>query len=613
MRLVARRAIVLALLWSAATTGPTAPGAEASPRPATVPTSDTIAPPSTDLGTSGASSAVPCAEATDTSEAVLAYSDSVEAEVGGTVTIDVALTLDLTATSRSLGVQGTSERVTVPCSLAAQLFADDGSTVRPSGSQFGTLSAGSVVRFRWTVTVPGANGTDIGISLGPSTGDGPEVFLDVAVQMVSASTATSVPVTLPSPGTGPANTTTVPSPSMSLPATGSGDDPEEESGEGQSAEPGAGSGGEPGGAAPDAVAPGATEPPVADTAGAIVNRAATEALAQCQQHVSDILDATIVYEPASTMTVGTTGSVKAVITLDPTATPELVFGSSAASVTAEPVQLPCKVEARVDALASDFEISPTTFEARELTIARNATWVWNVKPLRLGETTLTLVIRGKLSDGEVTNATPIRKTITVTALPGSQDSNGLPLFPIVAFLGLTGTAGVTGWTWRRRRSQHLGGPLPPPATPLLPGAPSLFVSYSRRDSEITKWLVADLEQAGYGVWRDTDDIRGGEKWRRSIVEGLRGSRVVVVLVSPHSVASANVERELSLAQDAGTQIIPVLIAPAAIPDAFQYLLAGVQMPDTTHMTRGQRAALVLNELAAILPPPPPPPPPPPLR
>ena len=44
--------------------------------------------------------------------------------------------------------------------------------------------------------------------------------------------------------------------------------------------------------------------------------------------------------------------------------------------------------------------------------------------------------------------------------------------------------------------------------------PTLFISYSRKDSELAHRLADDLRTAGYSVWVDVGGLRGGQKWLR---------------------------------------------------------------------------------------------------
>jgi TIR domain len=104
----------------------------------------------------------------------------------------------------------------------------------------------------------------------------------------------------------------------------------------------------------------------------------------------------------------------------------------------------------------------------------------------------------------------------------------------------------------------------------------LFVSYSRGDRAYVTGLVDELERRGHQVWVDTDDIRGSEPWRRSIAEGIVGAEAVVLVVSPASMASENVEREVTVAAENDRRIVPAVLRPAPLPPGLQYVLAGVQ-------------------------------------
>jgi hypothetical protein len=58
--------------------------------------------------------------------------------------------------------------------------------------------------------------------------------------------------------------------------------------------------------------------------------------------------------------------------------------------------------------------------------------------------------------------------------------------------------------------------------------------------------------------------------------GIANADRVLLLVSPHSMQSQNVAREISVADDHGKPILPIVIESSEIPAGFQYLLSGVQ-------------------------------------
>ena len=103
-----------------------------------------------------------------------------------------------------------------------------------------------------------------------------------------------------------------------------------------------------------------------------------------------------------------------------------------------------------------------------------------------------------------------------------------------------------------------------------------FLSYSRQDAVFVMGVAEALERRGIDVWLDTDDIRGSEPWRRSIVDAITSADAVVLVVSWASMASKNVEREITVAAEVHRRIVPVVIEAAPLPAGLQYELAGVQ-------------------------------------
>ena len=104
----------------------------------------------------------------------------------------------------------------------------------------------------------------------------------------------------------------------------------------------------------------------------------------------------------------------------------------------------------------------------------------------------------------------------------------------------------------------------------------VFLSYSRRDAEQVRRLFSKLEQAGVDVWLDRDDIRGGDQWRRQIVAAVDDCGAFIIVLSPNSVRSDNVRKELDLAESAHKRILPVEIVPVEIPPEMRYQLVGLQ-------------------------------------
>src|ERR1035437_1872708 len=106
--------------------------------------------------------------------------------------------------------------------------------------------------------------------------------------------------------------------------------------------------------------------------------------------------------------------------------------------------------------------------------------------------------------------------------------------------------------------------------------PDIFISYSRKDSAQAEQLAEQLTSAGLSCWIDKSGIVGGEKWATEIVEGIRACTTFIILLSPNSIGSENVLRELSLASEKRKRVLPVDLEPTVLPASFEYPLAGLQ-------------------------------------
>ncbi len=104
----------------------------------------------------------------------------------------------------------------------------------------------------------------------------------------------------------------------------------------------------------------------------------------------------------------------------------------------------------------------------------------------------------------------------------------------------------------------------------------IFLSYSRKDAAHADDLTARLRDKGLDVWIDRQGIEGAERWATEIVEGIRACSTFMVLLSPNSIESEHVLKELSLASEKRKRLLPVDLAPTELPSSFEYALAGLQ-------------------------------------
>ncbi|HEY8885425.1 MAG TPA: TIR domain-containing protein, partial [Chloroflexota bacterium] len=109
--------------------------------------------------------------------------------------------------------------------------------------------------------------------------------------------------------------------------------------------------------------------------------------------------------------------------------------------------------------------------------------------------------------------------------------------------------------------------------------PYVFLSYASADRERALHIADLLEARGVSVWIDRKNIAGGTSWTAEIVEGIKGSAALVVLVSGPAMASPNVQQEVQLAWEHRRPLLPLRLDSTPLPSTVEYVLAGRQWID----------------------------------
>ena len=120
----------------------------------------------------------------------------------------------------------------------------------------------------------------------------------------------------------------------------------------------------------------------------------------------------------------------------------------------------------------------------------------------------------------------------------------------------------------------------------------VFISYAREDQAYARELAADLRTHGLGVWMD-DRIDFGDRWWQTIVQAVRASAAVIVVMTPAAEQSEWVEREILLAQREKKPIFPLLLRGQGFPLLITVQYANVtqgQMPPDSFYERLARVA-----------------------
>jgi hypothetical protein len=93
----------------------------------------------------------------------------------------------------------------------------------------------------------------------------------------------------------------------------------------------------------------------------------------------------------------------------------------------------------------------------------------------------------------------------------------------------------------------------------------VFICYSRRDENFVIKLATNLKRLGVPVWLDQWDIPIGANWNRTIQTALNECSRLLLVLSPSSVESDDVECEWLSALDMKKVVIPILYQPCNMP------------------------------------------------
>jgi len=101
------------------------------------------------------------------------------------------------------------------------------------------------------------------------------------------------------------------------------------------------------------------------------------------------------------------------------------------------------------------------------------------------------------------------------------------------------------------------------------GSDSIFLSYSSNDRPFALGFAKELQKQGVNVWIDQLGIKLGENWDNAIEEALDKSNTFLLLISPTSITSQNVQDEVSIAINSEKKLVPILIKKCDLPMRWQ--------------------------------------------
>ena len=130
---------------------------------------------------------------------------------------------------------------------------------------------------------------------------------------------------------------------------------------------------------------------------------------------------------------------------------------------------------------------------------------------------------------------------------------------------------------------------------------NIFISYSHADSQWLEMLKTHLKALtkyyeNIEYWEDTK-LRGGDKWREEITKAIDNANVAILLVSTDFLASDFITSDelppiLRKAEEDGTRILPLIVAPCEYEDSELGDFQAINSPDRTLADLGNDKAAI---------------------
>ena len=96
----------------------------------------------------------------------------------------------------------------------------------------------------------------------------------------------------------------------------------------------------------------------------------------------------------------------------------------------------------------------------------------------------------------------------------------------------------------------------------------VFISYSSIDQQQVDYIVDQLQNK-YGIdcWICTNELRGGDDWRRRVQLAIRNTRICVLMKTQSALESTEVEMEINIAKPFNKEIVPFLLDSSDVDDS----------------------------------------------
>ena len=129
----------------------------------------------------------------------------------------------------------------------------------------------------------------------------------------------------------------------------------------------------------------------------------------------------------------------------------------------------------------------------------------------------------------------------------------------------------------------------------------IFISYSNKDEKVAKALVSELEKEGIKCFISFRDIENPESKTLIISKTIKACPVMVMIFSENSCSSKEIGKEITLAMNTKTVIIPFHIDKSMPSDEISYHLANTQWLNASNPFTKAHVGELVTRIKQILP------------
>jgi TolB-like protein/Tfp pilus assembly protein PilF len=130
--------------------------------------------------------------------------------------------------------------------------------------------------------------------------------------------------------------------------------------------------------------------------------------------------------------------------------------------------------------------------------------------------------------------------------------------------------------------------------------PRVFISHSSEDKTIADTICQRLESDSIKCWIAPRDIQPGSDWTRAIMQGIEGSKVLILVFSKHANDSDHVYREVAKAFSSRLAVVPFRIEATSPTSGLSYYLNTVHWLDAVNPPLERHISALIERVKTLL-------------